>query len=61
MTLRERIEREIRERGPIPFSRYMEMCLYEPELGYYARTPGAVRQGRRLSTHRATCTQFSDG
>ena len=37
MTLRERIVSEIRERGPIPFSRYMEMCLYEPELGYYAR------------------------
>jgi SAM-dependent MidA family methyltransferase len=38
MTLRERIEQEIRERGPIPFSRYMELCLYEPELGYYARS-----------------------
>ena len=38
MTLRERIVQEIRERGPIPFSRYMEMCLYEPELGYYARS-----------------------
>ena len=37
MTLRERIEQEIRLRGPIPFSRYMELCLYEPELGYYAR------------------------
>src|ERR1700720_4724359 len=35
--LRERIEREIRERGPIPFSRYMELCLYDPELGYYSR------------------------
>ena len=35
--LRENIEREIRERGPIPFSRYMEICLYHPELGYYAR------------------------
>ena len=23
--------------GPIPFSRYMELCLYEPELGYYSR------------------------
>lgn len=31
------IEREIRERGPIPFSRYMELCLYHPELGYYSR------------------------
>jgi len=38
MTLRERIEQEIRQRGPIPFSRYMELCLYEPELGYYARS-----------------------
>jgi SAM-dependent MidA family methyltransferase len=37
VSLREKIEREIRERGPIPFSRYMEMCLYDPELGYYAR------------------------
>lgn len=31
------IEREIRERGPIPFSRYTELCLYHPELGYYSR------------------------
>ena len=37
MSLRQRIEQEIRQRGPIPFSRYMELCLYEPELGYYAR------------------------
>ena len=35
--LRARIVEEIRRCGPIPFSRYMEMCLYEPELGYYAR------------------------
>jgi SAM-dependent MidA family methyltransferase len=35
--LREKIEQEIRERGPHPFSRYMELCLYDPELGYYAR------------------------
>ncbi len=37
MTLRQKIEQEIRERGPIPFSRYMEMCLYDPALGYYSR------------------------
>jgi SAM-dependent MidA family methyltransferase len=36
-TLRSEIEREILKRGPIPFSRYMEMCLYDPELGYYSR------------------------
>lgn len=35
--LRARIVEEIRRCGPLPFSRYMEMCLYEPELGYYAR------------------------
>lgn len=35
--LRHTIEQEIRERGPIPFSRYMELCLYHPQLGYYSR------------------------
>jgi SAM-dependent MidA family methyltransferase len=37
VTLREQINDEIRQRGPIPFSRYMELCLYHPELGYYSR------------------------
>ena len=35
--LRQKIEQEIRDHGPIPFSRYMELCLYHPELGYYSR------------------------
>jgi SAM-dependent MidA family methyltransferase len=35
--LRQKIEQEIRERGPIPFSRYMELCLYDEDLGYYSR------------------------
>src|SRR5712671_7172031 len=35
--LRQQIEQEIRERGPIPFSRYMELCLYDSKLGYYSR------------------------
>ena len=35
--LRQKIEREIHAHGPIPFSRYMELCLYDPELGYYSR------------------------
>jgi SAM-dependent MidA family methyltransferase len=38
--LREKIEQEIRDRGPIPFSRYMELCLYDDELGYYSRSAG---------------------
>jgi SAM-dependent MidA family methyltransferase len=37
VTLRQIIEQEIAEKGPIPFSRYMELCLYHPELGYYSR------------------------
>lgn len=35
--LRRKIEDEIRTLGPIPFSRYMEICLYDSELGYYSR------------------------
>lgn len=42
--LREKIEREIRARGPIPFSRYMELCLYDSALGYYSR--GAAQFGK---------------
>ncbi len=36
MSLREQIEQEIRQRGPIPFSRYMQICLYDPSHGYYS-------------------------
>src|SRR6266853_5158006 len=36
VSLREQIEREIRECGPIPFSCYMEICLYDPAQGYYS-------------------------
>lgn len=35
---------EIRERGPLPFARFMERVLYEPGLGYYATSGG--RAGR---------------
>jgi SAM-dependent MidA family methyltransferase len=35
--LRQQIEQEIRERGAISFSRYMELCLYHPQFGYYCR------------------------
>jgi len=37
VSVREQIEREIRQRGPIPFSRYMQICLYDPAAGYYSR------------------------
>ena len=38
MNLRQKIEEAIRRTGPMPFSRYMEVCLYDPEFGYYSRT-----------------------
>ena len=36
LELSSRIRAELRETGPMPFSRYMEMALYEPGLGYYS-------------------------
>jgi SAM-dependent MidA family methyltransferase len=43
--LRQKIEQEIRERGPIPFSRYMELCLYDAEFGYYSRNAEQFGKG----------------
>ncbi len=45
MTLREVICDEIRRAGPIPFSRYMEMCLYHPQFGYYSRATEQFGKG----------------
>lgn len=42
--LAERIRAEIRAGGPIPFARFMERALYDPDGGYYRS--GAVRPGR---------------
>lgn len=43
--LRSRIAGEIAERGPMSFSRFMELALYSPELGFYETTGQAG--GRR--------------
>ncbi len=40
MSLREQIEQEICQRGPMPFSRYMQICLYDAASGYYSRSAG---------------------
>ncbi len=37
MSLREVIADRIRASGPISFAEFMELSLYHPELGYYAR------------------------
>lgn len=38
-TLREQLVELCRASGPISFARYMELCLYHPELGYYTAGP----------------------
>lgn len=46
VTLREYIEQEIRERGPIPFSRYMKLCLYGPDSAAEGQPQGYYAQAR---------------
>jgi SAM-dependent MidA family methyltransferase len=41
--IRDRIVDEIGERGPMPFDRYMDLCLYDPRDGFFGSgrgTPG---------------------
>ncbi|MFQ5767598.1 MAG: hypothetical protein ACE5ID_06395, partial [Acidobacteriota bacterium] len=33
--LLDHIRKEIRQDGPLPFSRFQELALYHPEFGYY--------------------------
>ncbi len=40
----ERIRAEIRSDGPMPFARFMELALYDPEHGYYRNAQ--ARPGR---------------
>jgi SAM-dependent MidA family methyltransferase len=44
MSARELISERIRATGPISFAEFMELALYHPEFGYYARA--ARRTGR---------------
>lgn len=41
-SLKERILAVIARNGPIPFPRFMEIALYDPQDGYYAREPSQV-------------------
>ena len=43
--LEQRIHTEIAKKGPIPFSRFMERALYEPDLGYYETQREVGRSG----------------
>jgi SAM-dependent MidA family methyltransferase len=39
-----RLEARVRERGPLTVAAFMDLALYDPDVGYYARA--AVRSGR---------------
>lgn len=43
--LRDFILARIRQSGPIPFSRFMEWCLYHPDYGYYQSEKATVGKG----------------
>ncbi|MEP2774748.1 MAG: SAM-dependent methyltransferase [Luteolibacter sp.] len=44
-SLREKILAEIANRGELPFPEYLDLALYDPEQGYYARTDSQVGRG----------------
>ena len=42
----ERIRAEIAASGPMPFARFMDLALYDPESGYYTRPSAEAGPGR---------------
>jgi SAM-dependent MidA family methyltransferase len=51
-SLGDRIRAEIRRAGPMPFRRWMDLALYDPDGGFYARRrhPAGVGQGTHFAT-----------
>jgi NADH dehydrogenase [ubiquinone] 1 alpha subcomplex assembly factor 7 len=45
MSLESLIIQEIKEKGPLPLSQYMGLCLYHPEYGYYMQKNPLGRAG----------------
>ncbi len=43
MTLERRLREMIVSGGPLPVSVYMQLCLHDPEAGYYSTQPGLGR------------------
>ncbi|MEM9225819.1 MAG: SAM-dependent methyltransferase, partial [Pseudomonadota bacterium] len=42
-SLKDRLTAMIRASGPMPVSAFMDVCLHDPQDGYYARRPGLGR------------------
>jgi NADH dehydrogenase [ubiquinone] 1 alpha subcomplex assembly factor 7 len=45
MSLRERLQRQIAQTGPISVAQYMTACLHDPADGYYATRPALGEDG----------------
>jgi SAM-dependent MidA family methyltransferase len=45
MTLRDRLGRVIAREGPMSLDRYMDLCLHDPDDGYYATRPALGAKG----------------
>jgi len=56
--LGERIRRLIHREGPIPFDRFMEMALYDPDGGYFASGPLRSRAEGDFLTSPETSGEF---
>ncbi len=52
-TLKKFIFSEIKERGPVPFSQFMEWCLYHPDYGYYQS--GGLKIGKDGDFYTSSC------
>ncbi|MSR65983.1 MAG: hypothetical protein EXS24_01235 [Pedosphaera sp.] len=59
-TVREIIEAEIHERGVIPFTRFMELALYAPGLGYYEREGRVIGRDGDFYTSVSVGTLFGE-
>lgn len=46
MTLTRRLKSLIEAEGPLPVSTFMQLCLHDPQFGYYATRPGLGRDFR---------------
>ncbi len=58
--LLERIGAEIRAAGPIPFARFMDLALHDPDDGYYARGPGRLGTAGDFFTASDAGTAFGE-
>jgi len=58
-TLTEIVKKEIAEKGPMRFDRFMELALYHPDHGYY--TSGGARIGKEMDYYTSPCVHPAFG